>query len=187
MRFTKLAIPDVIRIEIDKIEDDRGFFGRMFCQQELAEQGIEFKIAQCNNTLTEHAGTLRGLHFQRPRESESRSAEAKIVRCFQGGVMDVAVDLRANSATFGRACSLELTAANRSMVYIPPGFAHGFQTLMPKTELFYFHSDFYSKPGEGGLHPLDSSVGIDWPLPVAQLSTRDQALPELSQLRPIEL
>ena len=182
MHFTKLAIADVIQIDLDPVEDERGFFARIFCREEMAANGIDFNVVQCNNTLTHLAGTIRGLHFQRPPKSE-----AKIVRCLRGAILDVAVDLRANSPTFGQWNGIELNERNRSMVYIPGGFAHGFQTLAPETELLYFHSEDYSKPNEGGLNPLGAEIAIGWPLPVSNISDRDRQLPELSQTRPIEL
>ncbi|MCP4787027.1 MAG: dTDP-4-keto-6-deoxy-D-glucose epimerase [Fuerstiella sp.] len=181
MQFQPLAIPDVVRIDLDQITDGRGFFARLFCREELEEGGIEFSISQCNNTLTRRRGSIRGFHFQRPPK-----AEAKIVRCIKGAILDVAVDLRAGSETFGNYCSCELTESNRSMMSIPQGFAHGFQTLTDDVELIYFHSESYSPDHEGGLNPLDVSVAVEWPLPVSDMSERDLRLPELVQLEPIK-
>lgn len=182
MRFTKLSLPDVLRVDLDRIEDERGFFGRLFCQDEMTTNGIEMSVAQCNNTLTRRAGTIRGMHFQRPPK-----AEIKIVRCIRGAVYDVAVDLRSGSATYGHWCSVELDEQNRSMLIIPKGFAHGFQALSPDTEMLYFHSEFYSKSHEGGLDPLDATVAIRWPLPVQVLSERDRQNPRLSEVKAIKL
>ena len=180
--MTQLEIPDVVQIDIDPVMDDRGFFARLLCCNELAENGIVPDIVQCNNTLTHQQGSIRGFHFQRPPRSES-----KIVRCVKGAVFDVALDVRAESPTFGQHCSSRLTDTNRSMMVIPPGFAHGFQTLTDNVELLYFHSDFYSPEHEGGVNPLDPRVAVNWPLPVTELSDRDEHLPQLQDVEPIEL
>jgi len=171
-----------MRIDPSPISDDRGFFARIFCKEELGSQGVPFDLAQCNNTLTRRRGSIRGLHFQRPPK-----AERKIVRCVQGAIYDVAVDLRRDSGTYGQFCTCELSASNRSMLLIPPGFAHGFQTLTDDVELIYFHSEFYSPDHEGGVCPLDSVLGIPWPQSVAEISKRDQNLANFGQVEPIEL
>jgi dTDP-4-dehydrorhamnose 3,5-epimerase len=180
--MTQLAIPDVVLIDIDPVIDDRGFFARLLCCNELAENGIVSNIVQCNNTLTHQQGSIRGLHFQRPPKSET-----KIVRCIRGAVFDVALDVRARSPTFGQHCGSRLTETNRRMMVIPPGFAHGFQTLTNDVELLYFHSEYYSPEHEGGVNPLDSLVGVDWPLEVTEISDRDRSLPQLLDVEPIEL
>ena len=182
MRFSELGLQGVQRIEHTPIEDHRGFFARLFCEKEMSDHGVASRFVQCNNTLTKHSGTVRGLHFQRPP-----SAESKLVRCIHGAVWDVAIDLRADSTTYGQHVAIELNADNRSMICIPEGFGHGFQTLLPNTELLYFHSEFYSGSDEGGVNPLDPALSIDWPLPVLGLSDRDRALPALAELEAIEL
>lgn len=182
MRFTKLKLPGVLRVDLDRIEDERGFLSRMFCQEEMAANGVGLSVAQCNNTLTRLAGTIRGMHFQRPPK-----AEIKMVRCIRGAIFDVVVDLRSGSATYGHWCSVELNEQERSMLIVPKGFAHGFQTLRPDTELIYFHSESYCKPYEGGLDPLDAAVAIPWPLPLLSISERDRQHPGLSELKAIEL
>lgn len=181
MQYIPLEIPNVVRIELDRAEDERGFFARVFCQDEMESHHVPMTVAQCNNSLTTAAGTIRGMHFQHPP-----MAESKMVRCLRGAVFDVAVDLRAGSDTFGKWCAAELSEDNRSMMYIPEGFAHGFQTLRPNTELLYFHSQFYSRGHEGGVDPLDPDLGIAWPLPVFTRSLRDVQHPKLFNLRPIE-
>lgn len=154
----------------------------MFCRHELNEHGLNTQIAQCNNSLTRQPGTIRGLHFQHPPQADS-----KIVRCIRGAIFDVAVDLRAGSETFGQWCSVELNDRNRSMIYIPEGVAHGFQSLAADTELLYLHSQFYSQPLDAGLNALDPDVAIKWPLPVRNMSVRDRQHPLLSGFRGIEL
>lgn len=180
MIFTPLPLAGAFRIDLDRREDARGFFARLFCAEEFADHGLATTWVQCNTSFSRAEGTLRGLHFQRPP-----MAEAKMVRCLKGAIFDVMVDLRAGSATFGQWAALELSAENRSMAYIPEGFAHGFQTLSPETELLYFHSQVYSPAHEGGLRHDDPRLGIPWPRPVADLSPRDAAHPGLDTLEPI--
>lgn len=182
MRVTRLEVPDVIRIDPDPIADSRGLFTRLLCVDELDVHGIEFRMVQCNNTLTHRKGSIRGLHFQRPPQ-----AEMKVVRCVSGAILDVALDLRCESPTRGRCCHSELTQDNRAMMIIPQGFAHGFQTLTDDVELIYFHSESYNADLEGGVNPLDPKIADVWPLPVVDLSDRDQQLPQLSAVEPIEL
>ena len=182
MQFTHLEISEGILIDQEQISDARGFFARLLCREELESHGIDANIMQCNNTLTRQHGSIRGFHFQRPPKAES-----KIVRCVKGAILDVAVDLRAGSTTFGKYCSRELTDSNRSMMAIPPGFAHGFQTLTNDAELIYFHSESYSPEREGGVNPLDPDIGVAWPLPVVDISERDRQLPGLRELEPVKL
>ncbi|QYX55687.1 dTDP-4-dehydrorhamnose 3,5-epimerase [Roseovarius sp. SCSIO 43702] len=182
MRFTPLSLAGAYRVELEKRGDDRGFFARMFCENEFAQHGLATRWVQVNSSYSAAKGTLRGLHFQRPP-----SAEAKLVRCLRGAIFDVIVDLRAGSATYGRHETLHLDDEKRAMVYIPPGFAHGFQTLTDDVELLYFHSAAYDPRHEGGLHHADGRLAIAWPLPPEQLSERDQGFPFLTDLEPIEL
>lgn len=182
MLVTDLTLPGVVRIDIQPIEDSRGFFARFFCRDEFARFGIDATVSQCNNTLTRVRGSIRGFHYQRPPK-----AEHKIIRCVSGAIFDVAVDLRAGSPTFGKHCSCELTCENRAMMAIPPGFAHGFQALTEDVELIYFHSQPYSRELEGGVNPLDESLGVKWPLPASQMSERDLGLSGLSEVEPIVL
>jgi dTDP-4-dehydrorhamnose 3,5-epimerase len=182
VQFTPLEIPGVFRIDQNPIVDDRGFFARLLCCEELQQHGINPAISQCNNTLTRRRGSIRGFHFQRPPK-----AETKIVRCISGAILDIAVDLRKGSPTFGKMCTCELTASNRSMLAIPPGFAHGFQTLTDDVELIYFHSTSYSREHEGGVNPLDPQLAVAWPLPVSDMSDRDTQLPRIQNVEPISL
>jgi dTDP-4-dehydrorhamnose 3,5-epimerase len=153
-----------------RLGDSRGFLSRLFCADELAAAGWTSPIAQINHTFTARAGTVRGLHYQRPPH-----AEAKLVSCLRGEVWDVAVDLRTGSPTFLRCHAERLSAENGCALLIPPGFAHGFQALSDDVELLYCHSAPYAAPSEGGLHPQDERLGIAWPLPITELSTRDAA------------
>lgn len=180
MIFTGLPLPGAFRIDLDRREDDRGFFARLFCAREFAAHGLATVWVQANTSFSRAEGTLRGLHFQRPP-----MAEAKLVRCVRGAIFDVIVDLRAGSETFGRWTSLILDDESRAMVYVPPGFAHGFQTLAPDTELLYFHSEFHSPDHEGGLAHDDPRLGIPWPRAVTGLSPRDAGFPGLDRLEPM--
>lgn len=160
-------------IERIRIEDNRGFLSRLFCQETIAKLGMK-PIQQINHTLTKKAGALRGMHFQHPP-----AAEIKIVSCLQGCIFDIAVDLRADSPTFLQWFGAELSAENQQSLLIPEGFAHGFQTLTENCELLYLHSASYSPQHEAALNPLDPRLSITWPLPVSEISARDQAHPML--------
>lgn len=179
MNFTPLSIPGAHRIELDRKGDARGFFARLFCADEFAAHGLATHMTQMNTSYTAARGTVRGLHFQRPPK-----AEAKVVRCLRGAIFDVLLDLRPGP-TFGRHVSAELTEDNRSMLYIPEGCAHGFQTLTEDTELLYLHSERYAPEFEGGVHHADPALGIAWPLPPANLSPRDTCFPPLAEVAPL--
>ncbi len=180
MIFTELPLGGAFRIDLDRRADDRGFFARLFCAGEFSDHGLETVWVQANDSFSRAEGTVRGLHFQHPP-----MAEAKLVRCFKGAIFDVIVDLRAGSPTFGQWTALTLDDDNRTMIYIPPGFAHGFQTLRPDTELLYLHSQVYSPGHEGGLAHDDPVLAIPWPRPVVGVSARDAAFPPLAALEPL--
>lgn len=180
MIFHPLTLTGAFRITLDPRGDDRGFFARLFCREEFRAHGLVPEVVQMNTSFSREAGTVRGLHFQR-----APAAESKVVRCLHGAIRDVIVDLRAGSPQFGQWEALVLTAENRDMVYVPPGFAHGFQTLLPDTELLYMHGAAYSLDHEGGVAHDDPDLGIDWALPVINLSPRDAALPRLRDLEPL--
>jgi dTDP-4-dehydrorhamnose 3,5-epimerase len=170
-------------VQTRPVGDQRGSFARLFCAVELAPLGLPGPIAQINHSFTAAAGTVRGLHFQRPPK-----AEAKLIRCLKGRVLDVAVDLRAGSPTYLKWHAVELTPENHLAFYLPQGFAHGFQTLTPDCELLYLHTECYSPEHEGGLRHDDPALGISWPLPAAGLSERDRAHPLVSQgFAPLEI
>ena len=157
-------------IERSRREDQRGFFSRLFCADELKEAGFDGPVAQINQTLTLRRGAVRGLHFQHPPH-----AEIKFVTVLKGEILDVAVDLRHGSATFLQWHGEVLSAENRRSLLIPRGFAHGFQTLTENCELMYLHSCAYAPAAEGGLRATDPRLAIRWPLPIVDQSARDTA------------
>jgi len=168
MIFTETSLPGVYLIDIEPIGDVRGFFSRFWCSKEFSAQGLSFEVAQINVSHNAEAGTLRGLHYQREPH-----AEAKVVACTSGRVFDVAVDVRPDSPTYLQWFGIELNAEDRRMLYVPVGFAHGYQTLEDNTGLLYLVSEFYSPDAEAGLRFDDPAIGIDWPLPAASVSDKD--------------
>lgn len=182
MLFTPLSLPGSFTADLQRFEDERGFFARSFCAREFGAKGLETAWVQTNTSFSREKGTIRGMHFQRPPK-----AEVKLVRCVRGAALDVIVDIRAGSSTYGHWTTCTLSASARNAIYIPRGFAHGFQTLEPDTELMYFVSEFYSPEQEGGLRYDDPALNIIWPLPAANVSPKDLSQPSFSELRPIEL
>lgn len=180
MKFTALPLAGAFRVELEPRGDERGFFARLFCAGEFAEHGLATTWVQCNTSFTRRAGSVRGLHFQRPP-----MAETKLLRCLRGAIFDVIVDLRAGSSTFGQWHGERLDEGNRAMICVPEGFAHGFQTLTPDVEMLYFHSAPYSAAHEGGLRWDDPTVAIHWPLGITEMSARDAQFPTLDKLEPI--
>lgn len=176
-RFTLLETPmaGLHLIERLRLGDARGFLTRLFCAEELAGLGFDGPVAQINETGTEIAGTVRGMHYQLPP-----FAEIKLVTCVAGAVLDVAIDLRRGSPTFLQHFATELSAENSRSLLIPRGFAHGFQTLSPGVRMIYAHSAPYRAEAEAGLNALDPALRLDWPLPPANLSARDRGHPFLS-------
>lgn len=172
MRFEQLELADAWLIRLEPARDNRGHFARTFCEGEFAERGLETRFPQHSTSFTKNAGALRGLHYQR-----SPDLEAKLVRCTRGAVYDVIVDLRGQSPTFGRWAAVELTADSQTQLYIPRGFAHGFQTLKNDTELLYLISTPYVPGGAAGIRYDDSTLAVQWPLSVADISDRDRTLP----------
>lgn len=170
MQFIPTGLEGSYVVELTPFQDNRGWFVRTFCEQEFVQVGHKDSWVQINHSFTVQRGTIRGLHYQLPPFSE-----IKLVRCIAGAVFDVIVDLRANSATFLKCFTVELSSSNRKMLYIPAGFAHGFQSLEDNTELIYHHSAFYTPNTEGGLNYLDPQLNIKWPLSVSTLSNRDQS------------
>ncbi|MEL6298359.1 MAG: dTDP-4-dehydrorhamnose 3,5-epimerase family protein [Pseudomonadota bacterium] len=182
MIFCPLHPEGLFRVSIEKREDSRGFLARTFCAEEFSAAGIDVSWCQASTAFNRSQGTLRGLHFQRPPQ-----ADAKLVRCVRGAILDVVVDIRLGSATFGQSTAVELTETNRDMIYVPVGFAHGYQTLSSNVELLYFHSAPYSKFHEGGLAWDDPALDIAWPLPPTEVSDRDARHPRLTNLDPIAI
>jgi dTDP-4-dehydrorhamnose 3,5-epimerase len=174
MRFRETTLADARLIELDKRGDARGFFARVFCAEEFAAVGLETRFVQINHARSLGRGTIRGLHFQRPPHGE-----VKVVRVVRGALHDVILDLRPDSPTFGRWEGFELTAETGTMLYVPAGFAHGFQTLTDDTEVTYQVSAPYTPAAEGGVRWNDPALGIDWPLPVGTISDKDAGWPDL--------
>jgi dTDP-4-dehydrorhamnose 3,5-epimerase len=173
MVFSRSPLDEVYSISLEPHVDQRGFFARVFCEREFASYKLATKYVQWSISFNERKGTLRGMHFQLPPQQET-----KIVRCTKGSAYDVVLDLRRDSPTYLQWASFELTAGNHISVYVPPGCAHGFQTLEPKTELFYQISEFYDAVAASGVRWNDPLFGIKWPLPDPILSEQDQFYPD---------
>src|SRR5262245_3128490 len=170
MKFTETPLKGAFLIDLEKNEDDRGFFARFFCVNEFEKQGLETHFVQINNSLSRHKGTLRGMHYQLPPKGET-----KVVRCIRGSLYDVLLDVRPTSPTFGKSFGAELTAENRRMMYVPKGFAHGFLTLEDDTEALYLVSEFYAPEFERGIRWNDPRFDISWPFPPKIISDKDKA------------
>jgi dTDP-4-dehydrorhamnose 3,5-epimerase len=170
MRFTPMDLDGAHVIELEPIEDERGFFARAWDEREFAERGLETRIAQCNVSFNARRGTIRGMHFQ-----DAPYEEVKLIRCVRGSLFDVIVDVRPGSPSYKRWSGVELTADNRRMLYVPRGFAHGFQTLEDDTETFYMVSQSYVPDAERGLRWNDPAFCIEWPLgPPSEISGKDR-------------
>jgi dTDP-4-dehydrorhamnose 3,5-epimerase len=174
VKFTETTIAGVWLVDLEPIEDERGYFARTFCAAEFLEHGLDPTVAQRNVSLTRRAGTIRGLHYQ-----VAPAAETKFVRCLRGAIHDVVVDLRDGSPTFREHVAVELSAANRRALYVPIDFAHGFQTLLDDTEVEYQMGAPYAPGTDRGLRYDDPALAITWPLPVTDISDRDRAWPLL--------
>lgn len=177
MKIISTSLPGLKVVQTTPFLDSRGAFARWFCERELAEIIGDHQIVQINHSKTVAGGAVRGLHFQKPPHSEM-----KLVRCIKGRVWDVAVDLRKGSPTCLKWHAEELTPANARMMAIPEGFAHGFQVLEPESELLYLHTAFYAPEFEGGLRFNDPVLDISWPMPVTDVSVRDQSHPIIDQI-----
>lgn len=176
MKFHQTELKDAWLIELEKRGDDRGFFARTMCQEEFAKHGMVTQFVQQNMSVSAHKGTLRGLHYQlRP------NAEAKLIRCLRGAIIDIIVDIREDSPTYLKHQAFELTDSNMHQLYVPPGFAHSFQTLTDDVEVSYLVSAPYTPAAERGLRYNDEQLGIEWPLPVTTISDKDAAWPLISE------
>ena len=173
MKFTETPLPKSYLIELEKRGDNRGFFARFFCENEFGDQGLVTRFVQINNSLTAKKGTLRGMHYQL-----QPSAEVKVVRCIRGSLYDVILDLRPDSPTFGKSFGAELSAENRTMMYVPQGFAHGFVTLEDDTEALYLVSALYAPTLERGIRYNDPTFNIQWPVIPAEVSEKDAKWPD---------
>jgi len=160
-------------IEPERLEDERGFFARSWCEREAAAYGLQPKWVQCNISFNKQKATLRGMHYQ-----SAPFEEAKLVRCTMGAIYDVIIDLRPDSSTRRQWVAVELSAENRRMLYIPEGFAHGFLTLADNTEIFYQMSEFYAPAYARGLRWNDPSLAIEWPTEIRVISDQDRDYPD---------
>jgi len=172
MIFAETKLKGAFIIEPERQEDERGFFARTWCQREFETHGLNPRLVQCNISFNKKKGTLRGMHYQIPPHEE-----AKLVRCTMGAIYDVIIDLRPHSSTFKQWLSIELTADNRRMLYIPEGFAHGFQTLEDDTEVFYQMSEFYHPECARGIRWDDPALKIRWPFSPLIVSNKDLDYP----------
>ncbi|MGQ0501905.1 MAG: dTDP-4-dehydrorhamnose 3,5-epimerase [Panacagrimonas sp.] len=172
MQFNFAPLKDACTIELERRGDSRGFFARAFCEKEFGAAGLETRFVQMNNSLSATKGTLRGMHYQL-----APSAEVKVVRCIRGALYDVIADLRPDSPTFGKTFGAELTAENRTMMYVPRGFAHGLLTLTDDTEVMYQVSAFYAPEHERGMRYNDPWLNIEWPIAPVEVSDKDRNWP----------
>ena len=172
MIFNALPLAGAFTIDVQPVQDSRGFFTRTFCEKEFGEHKLVQHFVQANHSGTTGKGVIRGMHFQYPPYGET-----KLVKCVQGAIFDVIVDVRAGSPTFLQWYGAELTSENKLMMYVPVGFAHGFQSLTDHSEITYMVSNFYNRESEGGIKYNDEKVKIKWPLPVSLVSDKDQAIP----------
>ncbi len=172
MIFTETHLAGAFWVDLSPIADERGFFARSFCREEFAGRGLKSEVAQCNVSFNKKRGTLRGMHFQLAPKSE-----AKLVRCTAGAIYDVIIDLRPGSSTYCRWFAAELSAENRRGLYIPEGFAHGFQTLRDDCEVFYQMFEFYAPEFASGVRWNDPAFAIQWPIPDPVISAKDSAYP----------
>jgi dTDP-4-dehydrorhamnose 3,5-epimerase len=175
MLFRETRLQDAWLVELEPAGDDRGFFARTFCELEFAAHGLETRFVQHSRSLSAMRGTLRGMHFQNPPHSE-----AKLVTCIKGAIWDVIIDLRPNSPSFRQWQGFEMTADNRHQLYIPQGFAHGFQTLSDDAEVGYLISAFYAPDAADGLRYDDPAFSIEWPLPPTVISEKDRNWPNFT-------
>lgn len=176
MKFTETELGGAFLIEINKIEDDRGFFGRAWCKNEFDKYGLSSNICQINTSHTIHKGTLRGMHYQ-----VNPALESKFIRCTKGKIYDVIVDLRPESKTFLKWIGVELADTNYQMLYVPERFAHGFVTLSDNSEIYYLATQFYNPSAERGLRWDDPMINIKWPTDINIISEKDKGHPRVSQ------
>lgn len=172
MIFNPLSLNGAYTIDVQPFQDNRGFFTRTFCENEFAEYNLVQHFVQANHSGTHGKGVIRGMHFQYPPFGET-----KLIKCVQGAIFDVIIDVRKNSPTYLQWYGAELSSENKRMMYVPVGFAHGFQTLTEYSEITYMVSNFYSRENEGGVKFDDPRVKIQWPLPVSLVSDKDMKIP----------
>ena len=170
MLFTETSLSGAFVVDLERHEDERGFFAREFCEKEFAAHGLKPVTAQSSLCFNTKAGTLRGMHFQYPP-----ATEAKLVRCLRGAAIDIVVDLRPESPTYLKHVAVELDEDNWRALYLPERFAHGYQTLSDNTVMSYHMSAFYTLEAEGGLRHDDPALGLEWPMSVAAISDKDRS------------
>ena len=175
MLFTRTCLQDAWLLDLDPRSDDRGYFARVFCAEEFAEHGLVSSFPQMNTNFSAKAGTLRGLHMQAVDH-----AEAKLIRCLSGEAFEMLVDLRPDSPTYAQSESFVLRPADRRLLYAPPGFAHGFLALADATEITYFASRPYAPGAECGVRWDDPGLALKWPIPILNVSEKDQSWPDLT-------
>jgi dTDP-4-dehydrorhamnose 3,5-epimerase len=175
MIFVETRLPGVLVVELERHEDERGFFARSWCRDEFEARGLTAALSQCNISYTKARGTVRGMHYQ-----SAPWAEAKLVRCTRGAIHDVALDVRREATTYGQWVAVPLSADDHRMLYVPEGVAHGFQTLDEDTEVFYQMSAPYHPEAQRGVRWNDPACAIDWPITPVIVSPRDAALPPLA-------
>ena len=179
MIFLPTSLPGAFIIDIERREDDRGFFARTWCRREFEEMGLNAELAQCNTSYNRRRGTLRGMHWQ-----SAPNAEAKLIRCTRGAIWDAIVDLRPDSPTYLQHVGVELTADSRRALYVPEGMAHGFVTLEDDSEVFYQMSEFFEPAAARGARWNDPAFGISWPVSDPILHPRDAGYPDfVSEVR----
>jgi dTDP-4-dehydrorhamnose 3,5-epimerase len=178
MRFSECSLAGVFRVEPEPHIDARGSFARLHCEREFGQRGLTARMVQTSLSRSKAEGTVRGMHFQWPPARES-----KLVRCLRGRIFDAVIDLRPASATFGRHFSMELSASEQTALFIPPGLAHGFQTLEDECEVLYQMTDYYTPELSGGVRWDDAAFGIAWPLPCSALHERDAAFLDFNAAR----
>ena len=169
MKFTPTPLKDAFLIDLEKKGDDRGFFARLYCREEFLEHGLEPTVIQANNSFSGDKGTLRGMHYQL-----APKAEEKVIRCVKGGLFDVIIDVRQDSETFLQHFSIELTEDNRTMLYVPKGFAHGFMTITEDAEALYLATEYYAPDLERGIRYNDPRFEIAWPMDPVIISDKDR-------------
>lgn len=176
MIFTETKLKGAYLIDLEKMEDERGFFARTFCRNEFGRYSLNPRVAQCSISYNKQKGTLRGMHYQLPP-----CQEAKIVWCLRGSLYDVILDLRPDSPTHGQWAGFQLHGDDHRMIYVPEGFAHGFQTLEDQTLVYYQMSDFYHPDCSRGVRWDDAAFGIVWPMPPAIISEKDRSFPDFGK------
>ena len=173
MTFAETKLKGAFVVEMQKLEDERGFFARSWCEREFREHGLDYRLVQCNVSFNKRKGTLRGMHYQVPP-----FAERKLVRCTRGALFDVMLDLRPDSDTFLQWTAVELTDGNGKMAFVPKGFGHGFQTLEENTEISYHMSEFYAPESARGVRWNDPLFNITWPGGELTITDRDNQYPD---------